>query len=230
MLPKDFDLLRSYLEPVALPTHDVLVEPDRAIEHLFFLEGALGSVVVEGESRKQSEVGMIGREGVTGIAVLLGRDCTPHKTFVQVAGPAQRIGVADLREALRRSPTLHTHLLRFVHDFLQQVAETAFANAHCHLDQRLARWILMASDRLGAVDVPLTHQFLALMLGVRRPGVTETLHVLEGIRAIKSKRGQVTILDRDALEMVAGPSYSATSMASGNGITVTTRPDSSTTS
>jgi CRP-like cAMP-binding protein len=129
-----------------------------------------------------------------------------------------------------RSPTLHMHLLRFVHDFHLQVAQTAFANARFHLDQRLARWILMANDRLGTAEVPLTHEFLALMLGVRRPGVTETLHILEGIRAIKNKRGQVTILDRQALEMVAGPSYNTTSITSENGITVTTRPDSSSTS
>jgi CRP-like cAMP-binding protein len=230
MSPGDFGLLRSHLEPVSLQTHEVLVEPGRTIEHLFFLDGGLASVVVEGDARTQSEVGMIGRDGVTGIAVLLGRDSTPHKTFIQVAGPAWRISVADLRQTLRRSPTLHTHLLGFVYDFHLQVAQTAFANARFNLDQRLARWMLMASDRLGMTEVPLTHEFLALMLGVRRPGVTETMHVLEGIKAIKNTRCQVTILDREALKMVAGPSYSSTSMLEGEGITATSRCDTSTTS
>jgi CRP-like cAMP-binding protein len=211
-----------------LQVRDVLVEPGRAIEHLYFLEGGLASVVIEGEARLQSEVGLIGREGVTGIAVLLGMDCAPRKTFIQVAGPARRIGAAIIRDVIESSPQLHTHLLRFVSDFLGQVAQTAFANARLHLDQRLARWILMASDRLGAVDVPLTHEFLALMLGVRRPGVTETLHVLEGVRAIKNTRSQVTIVDREALKLIAGPIYTTTSIASGNETTATSRPDSST--
>ena len=228
MSPEDFDLLRPCLEPVSLRAHEVLVEPGTAIKHLFFLDGGLASVVVEGHARNQSEVAMVGREGVTGVAILLGMDRTPHKTFIQVAGPARRIAAENLRTAIRRSPALHMHLLRFVNDFLLQVAETAFANARFHLDQRLARWMLMASDRLGETDVPLTHEFLALMLGVRRPGVTETLHVLEGVRAIKNRRGKVTILDRHALRTVAGPSYSTTSMASGNGIMATLRPDSST--
>jgi CRP-like cAMP-binding protein len=230
MTPEDFDLLQPYLEPVSLRAHEVLVEPGRTIEHLFFMDGGLASVVIEGHTRNQSEVAMVGREGMTGIPVLLGMDRTPHKSFVQVAGPARRIGVAHLQQAIRRSPALHAHLLRFVNDFLLQVAETAFANARFHLDQRLARWMLMASDRLGEADVPLTHEFLALMLGVRRPGVTETLHVLEGVRAIRSRRGKISILDRQALRTVAGPIYSSTSIASGNGTTATSRPDESITS
>lgn len=139
MMPEDFDLLRAHLHPVSLHVREVLVEPDRPIEHLYFLEGGLGSVVVEGPDRNHSEVGMIGREGLVGIPVLLGMDQTPHKTFMQVAGSAQRLAVTDLRRLLPTRPTLHTHLLRFAHEFMLQVAQTAFANARFHLDQRLAR-------------------------------------------------------------------------------------------
>jgi len=230
MSPEDFDLLRPHLGPVSLDLHDVVVQPDLPIDDVYFLEGGLASVVVEGEERKQSEVGLVGREGLIGIPILLGVDKTPHKVFMQVAGSAQRISVTDLRKILPRSPTLHTHLLRYVNEFMLQVAQTAYANARFHLDQRLARWMLMAQDRLGTDHVPLTHEFLALMLGVRRPGVTETIHILEGLKAIRNRRCEITILDRNKLQTIAGPAYDETSMASENGIAATSRPASSITS
>jgi hypothetical protein len=102
---------------------------------------------------------------------------------------------------------LYQHLLRYVHVFDVQVAHTALSHGSYGLEARLARWLLMCHDRLDGNDLPLVHEFLALMLGVRRAGVTETMHLLEGVHAIKATRGLITVLDRDKLEEAAGESY-----------------------
>jgi CRP-like cAMP-binding protein len=120
---------------------------------------------------------VIGREGMSVIAVVLGGDQSPHATDIQVAGEGQRITAKELRNAMNASGTLHGLLLKYVQVFMVQTAPTAIANARAHIDQRLARWILMAHDRTGEDTLPLTHEFLAL--GVRRAGVTEALQSLK---------------------------------------------------
>lgn len=225
---EDFGLLQPHLEPVSLNVQDVLVSPHEKIEHVYFLEGGLASLVQEAPDGNQSEVGMLGQEGMSGFSVVLGADRTPHRTFIQVAGQAMRLRTADLRLVLCTSPTLHARLLHYVNAVFLELAETAFANARFTLEKRLARWMLMAADRLQTNDLPLTHEFLALTLGVRRPGVTTTMHVLEGEHAIRSKRSHVTILDRNKLQTIAGPSYGSwMSMASIKGSTEVTLPSSS---
>jgi CRP-like cAMP-binding protein len=153
------------------------------------------------------EVGVIGREGMVGLPIVLGIDQTPYEHFMQIAGHGWRIAVQDLEQAMAQSSSLHRQLLRFAQASHVQASETAFANANSDVEARLARWLLMCHDRVEGSDIPLTHEFIAMMLGVRRPGVTVALHVLEGMQIIRSKRGVITVLDREKLEELADEAY-----------------------
>jgi CRP-like cAMP-binding protein len=192
---------------VPLPVAMRLIEPNTPIEHVYFLEQGIASVVATTPQGRRIEAGIIGREGLTGLPILLGADRTPQECFIQTAGEGLRIGANDLRCAIAGSASLHQHLLRFVQAFMIQMGQTALANG-CHtLEQRLARWLLMCHDRVDGDDLSTTHEFLSLMLGVRRAGVTEMLKVLEDRGLVSTKRGQVTVLNRVQLEAVAGDSY-----------------------
>ena len=205
--PADFSLLEPQLECVPLPVGTRLVEPHTPIEHVYFLEQGIASVVASTPQGRRIEAGIIGREGLTGIPVLLGLDRTSHECFIQTAGEGLRIGADDLRRAMTGSPSLHQHLLRFVQAFMVQMGQTALANGSHPLEQRLARWLLMCHDRVDGDELSTTHEFLSLMLGVRRAGVTVALQALEDRGLIATKRGQVAVLDRAKLEKVAGDSY-----------------------
>jgi CRP-like cAMP-binding protein len=207
MSADDFARLRPYLEPAELNLRDVLVEPGQPITHVYFVEYGLASVVAMGLDGEPIEVGHIGREGMSGQSVLLGVDRTPDQTFIQVAGSGLRMPVEALRAGISESPVLHALLLRFVQTTIIQLAQTALANGRFIVQQRLARWLLMCHDRLDGDDLPLTHEFLSLMLGVRRASVTEALHLLEGVAIVKAGRGHVEVLDREKLEEIAGACY-----------------------
>ena len=146
-------------------------------------------------------------EGMSGTAVVLGGDQSPHSTYIQVAGKGQQISTGELRKAMKASASLHMLLLKFVQVFMVQTAHTAIANARAHIDQRLARWILMAHDRTRDDTLPLTHEFLALMLGVRRAGVTEAVQSLKRQKLIGGHRNQIVVLSRKGIERAAGNSY-----------------------
>jgi CRP-like cAMP-binding protein len=139
--------------------------------------------------------------------ILLGTDRTPHECFIQTLGAGLRIRADDLRRAMASSASLHQHLLRFVQAFTIQMGQTALSNGSHTIEERLARWLLMCHDRVDGDELSTTHEFLSLMLGVRRAGVTLALQALEGRGLVSTKRGQVTVLDRAKLEEVAGDSY-----------------------
>jgi CRP-like cAMP-binding protein len=203
----DYNLIKPCLEHVSLERGDVLAEPNQPFEHVYFLENGITSVVAIAPDGHRIEVGIYGYEGMSGTAVMLGVNTTPHQTFVQIAGSALRIPVNTFREMIHLSHTLHEHLLRYVQVFNVQVAHTALSHGAYTMEARLARWLLMCHDRLDGDDIPLVHEFIALMLGVRRAGVTETLHILEGVKAIKNTRGMITVADRGKLEEAAGDIY-----------------------
>jgi CRP-like cAMP-binding protein len=202
----DQALLKPHLEPVELSLRQVLEVPNKPIQHSYFIEDGLASIVAANH-HKRLEVGLIGRDGVTGIPILLGNDTSPHETFIQVAGNAMRIAADTLRKAIPKSLSLQRSLLNFAHGFLNQTANTALSNGTATLEERLARWLLMSSDRLGGEDVPLTHEFLSLMLGVRRAGVTVALHYLEQRGLIRLARKQIVITDRRGLKAAANGTY-----------------------
>ncbi|MDF0664159.1 MULTISPECIES: Crp/Fnr family transcriptional regulator [unclassified Rhizobium] len=199
--------LEAYFEPVDLNVIDVLVEPNTPIEHVYFVERGIVSVVTTTPSGRCLEVFKIGREGMTGISVLLELNKTPLRSVVQAAGSAIRVPVPALRMAMEQSRSLRGKLLRYTHTVLVQTAETALALGHYTLNQRLARWILMSHDRIEGDNLLVTHDFLAVMLGVRRPGISESLAILEGEGMIKALRANIVVLNRAKLIRMAGGSY-----------------------
>lgn len=203
----DLALIKPHLAPVDLPLRTVLETASTRIDSAYFLDSGFASVVGDGAGKRSVEVGMIGREGMTGLAVVLGRDRPTHETYIQVAGAGQRISAAKLRWAMDESVPLHRSFLRWAHAFLEQTMQTALANARNKNEERLARWLLMADDRLGGGELPLTHRFLAIMLGVQRPGLTLALQALEREGLIKAGRAAIAIVDRRALVKFSNGAY-----------------------
>jgi CRP-like cAMP-binding protein len=207
MSPADLALVQPHLTFLAVAVRHEIERPNRRIESVYFMEAGIASVVAVQPDETQVEVGLVGPEGMTGTAVVLGGDQSPHSTYIQVAGEAQWIKADQLRKAMKASDSLHASLLKYVQAFMVQTTHTAIANARAHIDRRLARWILMAHDRTGNKTLPLSHEFLALMLGVRRPGVTETLQSLKRLKLIETGRNQIVVVNRNGIEKMAGPSY-----------------------
>ena len=204
----DLALLKPSLERVDLEREQVLCAAMEPIRHVYFPEGGIASIVSVRPDSGRTEIGIFGREGVSGTPILLGLDRTPYETFMQVDGTtALRIDADRLQAAMAESRSLSALLLAYTQVALIQAAACAVGNAHHRLEARLARWLLMCHDRVDGDDIALTHEFMAMMIASQRSGVTVTLHVLEGIGAIRSKRGRVIILDRDKLEELAGDAY-----------------------
>jgi CRP-like cAMP-binding protein len=206
---KNLALLRPHLERVDLPLRQSLERRHQSIEHVYFIERGIASVVANGVGQVGVEVGLIGREGMTATALLMGSERAPHHVFMQVAGGGQRAPARALCAIVEKSASLRQTLLRFAHVLAVQTAYTALANGRNTIEERLARWLLMAQDRIESDQLPLTHEFLAIMLGVRRPGVTGALHALEARRLIRARRGVVAILNRRGLEKKSNGSYGA---------------------
>jgi CRP-like cAMP-binding protein len=203
---RDFGLLAPNLRRVSLPLRHELEKPNKRIDEVYFMDEGIASVVAV-QKGERVEVGLIGWEGMSGTSILLGNDRSPHSTYIQVAGSAQQVSAENLRKATRASASLKETLLRYVQAFMVQTAHTAIANARAKLDRRLARWLLMAHDRVRNDTLPLTHEFVAVMLGVRRAGVTEALHTLSSQGFINPSRGEIRVLNRKGLEKTAGESY-----------------------
>jgi CRP-like cAMP-binding protein len=204
---EDFLLLQPNLKQLDLPLRKQLEQPNRPIDQIYFPESGFASVVADGSGGRGIEVGLIGCEGMTGLPVLMGTDRSPHQTFVQSAGAGLRVSASSLRRAMDTSRTLHGTLLLYAHAFGVQVTNTAMANGRSKIEQRLARWLLMAQDRIGKDEVLLTHELLSLMLGVRRPGVTVALKLLEEAGVLRARRGLISIIDRRGLERLADRTY-----------------------
>jgi len=202
----DFALLKPHLQAVDLPVRKQLEDSKKRIDHVYFIESGLASVVANSHGIS-IEVGIIGREGMTGLPILLGYDRAQHETFMQLAGNGLRISAADLRHADMASDTLHRAMLRYVHAFLQQTTTTALANGRSKTEERLARWLLMAHDRVDGNDLHLTHEFLGMMLATHRPGVTIAVQALERAGFISARRSYITILKRKALEKYSNGAY-----------------------
>jgi CRP-like cAMP-binding protein len=210
----DLALLQPHLTRVDLTIRQRIEPLDQDITHVYFVETGIVSVVAHSGDHNSIEAGLIGREGVTGIAIIMGNHRSPHEAFVQLEGRAHCIDAAPFRAAFAQSETLRTLLLRYVHIFNIQIAHTALANGRAKIEERLARWLLMVHDRIDGDEATLTHEFIAMMLGVRRPGVTDALHELEGKGLIRSLRGVVRIVDREGLEALASGTYARSGVSS----------------
>ena len=206
---RDRRLLLPHLTLVPLALRQSLEKPNTRIGSVYFIEEGFASIVGGGAGHHQprTEVGLIGPEGLTGISVVLGDDRSPHETFIQAAGRGHRMPAAELRKAMAASVSLRAFLLKFVQTLIIQTAQTAFANRRADIVERLARWVLMADDRLGRGSLPLTHELLAIMLGVRRAGVTEAVNVLVSEGLIQASPGQIRVRNRKGLERRANGTY-----------------------
>ncbi len=205
--PGDRQLIAPHLTRVSLPQHTPLVAPDTPIERCYFLESGVASVIATTADGKQAEIGLIGREGMVDVSAVMGGEITPLEVLVQISGDAFAVPTAEVRTMADESRDFRRLLLGFAHSFLIQVSHTALATVTLTIEDRLARWLLMSGDRSENSSFPMTHEFLSLMLGVRRAGVTDALGSLAAAGYISTTRGQIMIIDRKGLEERAGDSY-----------------------
>jgi CRP-like cAMP-binding protein len=203
---EDFDRLAPHLTSVDLELREVLIEADMPISDVYFIETGIVSILAQTQVER-IEVGMVGSEGLGGISALLGTDRSPNLLLVQASGHALRAPAAVMREIFDERPGFREIILRYVQYLMIQMGRTAYANARFGIESRLARWILMTDDRLDTHDLPLTHEFLSMMLGTRRSSVTTATHILEGNGLIRAKRANIMVQDRGKLQELAGDAY-----------------------
>ncbi|MBA8879128.1 Crp/Fnr family transcriptional regulator [Phyllobacterium myrsinacearum] len=205
--PEDYQLLAPDLELVRYKLRDVIQTPGEEIKYAIFLETGIASTVAKTPGGKDIEVSIAGREGMTGSSIILGTTLSPLPVYIQLEGMGYRISTDKLSAAVDSSDTLRRRLLLYIQSVIIQSATTSLINGRANAETRLARWLLMVHDRTNGNDLFLTHEFMSVMLGVRRPWVTETLHVLEGKGYIRSSRGKITIINRAGLVKDAGGYY-----------------------
>lgn len=201
--------LRAALEPVVLRFGEVLYEPGDAIRHVYFPGASLVSLLTLADGHLALEVGLIGREGMVGISLMLGHPVSPVRALVQASGSAMRMAAADFQREFRHSLPLQQELYRYTHALMAQISQTAACNRFHVVEKRLARWLLMTHDRVQSDQFRMTHEFLAHMLGVRRVGVTNAARALQARQLIGYRRGDITVLDRKGLEAAACDCYAA---------------------
>ncbi|MCJ2009096.1 Crp/Fnr family transcriptional regulator [Methylobacterium sp. E-041] len=207
MTVEDFARLQPHLEPVDLQAGQTLTKPNARTEHFHFMETGVASITAEGANGRV-EVGIIGREGLVGATpVLLGSDRAPYDHFIQVPGAGLRIDAAVVSTAVDESPDLRKLMLRYILTEMIQTRQTAFVNGSQEIEARLARWLLMCHDRVEGDELLLKHEFLSMMLGVRRAGVSLAMQQLEGTGCIRARRGRITVLNRKLLEDMADGGY-----------------------
>ncbi len=204
---KGYELLLPHLEQVTLEFGDVLYRPGEAFGHVYFPIDCLVSLLTEVEGHLALEVGMVGREGMLGIPLALGVRESPVRALVQGSGTALRMEAARFRRELRHNLPLQRAVLRYTHDLMVQVTQTAACNRFHDVEARLARWLLMTRDRIRSNDFRLTQDMLSRMLGVLRVAVTTAAGTLQERKLIRYSRGKIAILDGIALEAAACVCY-----------------------
>jgi len=207
MSPDDFARLQPHLVAAELPFREVLHAPGMPVTAIYFPETGYVSMIAYMEDGDGAEVGLIGNEGMVGLPVLLGADNDDIEAMVQSPGTALTIETQAFRRILDELPAFRTLLLRYALVHHGQVARTAACNGRHHTDQRLARWLLMAHDRSEGDEFPMTHEFLSMMLGVRRAGITVAAGQLQKAGYLRYERGRITVTDRAGLEAATCECY-----------------------
>jgi CRP-like cAMP-binding protein len=205
--PGDLALVQPHLTQVDLGRGQILEAPETPLRHCYFIERGLVSVVAVGVRQGRLEVCIVGCEGMTGWAAVLHGDRSPNQTLVQVEGQGLRIAVNDLQNAMEKSRSLQRVLLEYVRGVMIQTADSALCIGTAKIEERLARWLLMADDRLDGDGIPLTHEALSALLGVRRASVTMALQNLQQKNLLLLCRGKIIISDRKGLEAGANGAY-----------------------
>ena len=204
---EEYERLSTHLEPVSMPLGEILYHPDEPITHVYFPNHGTVSLVSNLEDGTSVEVGMVGNEGMFGVCVFLGSISTPLLAQVQLPGDGLRMRANVLKSEFKKGGQLQDLLLRYTQAFITQIAQTAACNRAHTVEGRLSKWLLMCEDRANSKKLELTHEFIAMMLGARRAGVTEAAGDLRSRGWIDYKRGHLTILDRHGLESVTCECY-----------------------
>jgi CRP-like cAMP-binding protein len=207
---EEYDDLRPHLVPTTLEYKSTLYEVNEPIPFVHFIDTGVASLVNTMTNGDAAEVGTIGNEGFVGIPILFGDKQAPTSVYMQVGGAGLKMKANVFRELMQRNPSVQRRMLRYAHAFFNQIAQSAACNTFHLLEQRCCRWLLMTQDRMQSTDFPLTQEFLAMMLGVRRAGVTDAANALKRAGLIKYTRGRVTVLDRAGIEKRTCECYGVT--------------------
>jgi CRP-like cAMP-binding protein len=203
----EFRVIRPHLEYVALPSHRKLHEAHQKFRFVYFPNEGLISLVVAMANGKTVEAGIVGREGVAGLPAVVGMSRAPLREVMQIGGNGFRVKIRNLEKTLDSTPDLRRILERYTMMLGLHVAQTAACNRLHHINRRLARWLLMAHDRVDSGTLRITHDFLATMLGTDRPSVSLAASLFQRMNIIRYSRGSVKILNRGALESQACECY-----------------------
>ena len=204
---EEFERLRPKLREINFHIGEIVYLPEQKMDYAYFVNSGIVSWLAAVESGNTVEAGVIGPEGIAGVAIILGANSTPNQGLAQSEVRASRIAAKDLIAEFRQNGKLSEMILRFVQSMFTQVAQTAACNRLHTLDQRLARWLLMIHDRNGANKLPLTQEFLSRMLGVRRAGVSVAANSLRQQGVIDYHRGDIVIVDRPGVEGLSCECY-----------------------
>jgi CRP-like cAMP-binding protein len=204
---EEYERLIPHLEQVSLPLSQILFRPDEVLKYVYFPETCIVSLLTDLSDGYGIEVGLVGREGMAGVSVILGTDKEPKVATVQGAGTALRMRASVIRDEARRGGRLQTYLLRYTHALMSQISQSVVCNVRHRIEGRLARWLLMYQDRFEKDEFRLTHEFIANMLGIRRAGVSMVANKLKRDGLIDYDRGQFRILNRRELEAMTCECY-----------------------
>lgn len=204
----DYEKIAEQAMNVPLRLRQDLIEPGEPMRYVWFPQSGMLSVVNDMEDGKTSiEVGVIGREGIAGLPIFHGRNTQPCRILVQVAGEAKRVPAEAFEAIIPKAPTLRTALHTYSLALMNQASQQVACNRLHSLEQRCAKWLLTTHDHMDTQELPLTQELLAVMLGVRRPGVTVAAQTLQDAGLIKYRRGRITVTDRRGLEKIACECY-----------------------
>jgi CRP-like cAMP-binding protein len=198
--PSLFEQLRPHLKLVELRRRAIINDANKPVDAVYFIESGVISRVARTQEDGSVEVAMVGKFGFIGVSVLLGTMSALHRTIVQIPGQALRIPATELLRVMSEFPAIRDHMLRYVQLLMNQKAQVSLCNAKHDIDKRLARWLLLAHERVNGAELPVTHELLATMLGVRRPGVTEALADLEQAGVVARARGVLKVVDEEGLK------------------------------
>lgn len=208
LLPEaDYRQIAPDLAPFNVARGELLARAGDPIEHVYYLTSGIGSLVASTPEGNRAEAGIFGREGYIPTSAAMGVELSIHDVIMQIEGDAYRMEFTAFRKWMDHNRNFAKVMIRCIEAFSIQLTYTAISNAVHGVDERLARWLLMCHDRVPGDEIPLTHEFISLMLAVRRPSVTTALHVLEGNGFIRSFRGNIIIRNRQALEEFARDAY-----------------------
>ncbi|MGR9109095.1 MAG: Crp/Fnr family transcriptional regulator [Gammaproteobacteria bacterium] len=207
-LPEEvYQRLHAHLDNVPLSLGQVIYESGEQLDHIYFPTTCIVSLLYTMENGTSAEIGVVGKEGVVGIALFMGGETTPNRAVVQSAGLSLKLRLGVLKEEFRRGGPFQQILLRYTQALITQMSHTAVCNRLHTVDQQLCRWLLLSHDRLDSDELTMTQELIANMLGVRREGVTVAAGRLQAAGLIQYHRGHITILDRAGLEARACECY-----------------------